>query len=55
MGSKVGSIINFEGITVGGKTLLTVKVSGIIFPSRSTVSLTESTRGRDRLANWPKT
>ena len=50
-----GSTINIKGIEVSDKELLTVKVSGIIFPSRNTVSLTESTRGTDRLANWPKT
>ena len=52
---RVGSVISFKGIEVRDKRVLTVKVSGIIFPSRNTVSLTESTRGTDRLANWPRT
>ena len=52
---KVGSVINVNGIIVRDKGFLTVKVSGISFPSRNTVSLTESTRGTDRLANWPRT
>ena len=34
---------------------LTAKVSGRILPSRKTVKFTESLRGRDRLANCPRT
>jgi len=51
MGTKRGE----PWVNSGKKSKLpTVKVSGKVFPSRKTVNVMESLRGRDWLANCPK-